>query len=389
MKQWWTMGAVGAAGALAIVSSGCTDTQAQGKGAPAAAPVEVARAVTREVRAADEFSGRIEATEAVDVRPRVTGIIEQVNFRDGQEVTRGQLLFTLDARPFAAEVARTEAQLAAAQASAALAASEVERARPLLAIKAVSQQEFDQLDSTLRSAQANARAAEATVQTARLNLGYTEIRAPIAGRASRAGVTAGNLVNANESVLTSIVSLDRVYAYFDASERVYLRYLQQGKRQPVDPAARPQVEMALATDTEFRHRGAVDFVDNRLNAQTGAIRARAVFDNRERQFTPGLFARVRVSGGEAAPAVLVPDVAIGTQQTKRFVLVVGADNTVQWREVTPGALVNGERVIESGLKADENVIVSGLQRVRPGQTVAPTPVAPKTAAAPAAANPAR
>lgn len=357
-----------AAGALPLILNACSDTRASA--APAAAakatPVEVVAALSRDVRPTEEFSGRIEATETVDVRPRVAGTIERVHFRDGQEVASGALLFTIDPRPFRAELARAEAQLSLARTQAALAATELRRTEPLVDLKAASQQELDQMIAAQRGTVASVAAAEAAVDTARLNLGYTEVRAPIAGRVSRANVTAGNFVAVGERVLTSLVSQDRVYAYFDASEAFYLRTLapRNGKRPAVS------IDIALAGESEFKYRGDIDFVDNRLNPVTGAIRVRAVLDNRERVFTPGLFARVRVADSAAQRSVLIPDVAVGTQQTKRFVLVVDNDQRVAWREIVPGPVVNGERIVARGLDAGERVIVGGLHRVRPGDTVA-------------------
>lgn len=351
--------------AAAFVVSGCGDSQAQG-GPPMAPPVSVAPAVQRDVALFEELSGRLEAPETVEVRARVAGTIERVHFRDGQEVKRGEPLFTLDARPFAAELARADAQLAAARSAQALAASELARTQKLLAAKAVSAQEADQAAAAARNADAQVRAAEAALTTARLNLDYASIRAPIAGRASRAALTAGNLVGAGDPVLTTIVAQDRVHAWFDIPEPLYLAQLRAGTK----PGA-VKVAMGLADEAGFPHEGRIDFVDNRMNPATGAIRARAVFDNKERRFVPGLFARLRLAAGTLPGAVLVPERAIGTDQTKRFVFVVGADNVAQFREVRLGGLQDGMRVVASGLKAGERVVVAGLQRVRPGTPLTP------------------
>jgi len=345
------------------VTSGCGPGQAQG-GPPMAPPVSAAPAVQKNVPLYDEFSGRIEAVETVEIRSRVAGTLERVHFRDGQELKRGELLFSIDARPFAAELARLEAQLASARSAEGLASSELARTRKLLEQKAVSQQEADQAEASVRNAQAAVRAAEASTASAKLNLGYTQVRAPIAGRASRANVTAGNLVGAADPVLTTLVAQDKVHAWFDVSEQAYLH-----ARSAMKGAAAPKVDMGLADETGFPHQGTVDFVDNRLNPATGSIRMRAVFDNRDRRFVPGLFARVRLSGGTAAAAVLTPERAIGTDQSKRFVFVVGDDKVAQFREVKLGALVDGMRIVTGGLKAGELVVVSGLQRVRPGAPV--------------------
>jgi RND family efflux transporter MFP subunit len=336
-------------------------------------PVSVAPAIQRQVQEFDEFTGRLEAPQSVDVRPRVSGYIKGVHFRDGQEVRQGDLLFSIDADPYLAELAKAKAQLAAAQTQVELARSEEERAHKLIDVKAISQQEYDQLTSGSRSAAANVQAAQAAVAAAELSVGYAQIRAPIAGRVSRANVTAGNLVNVGDPVLTSIVSQDRVYAYFEAGEDSYLKYVRldrEGARPSSRTHANP-VMMGLADEQGYPHRGVMDFVDNKLNPQTGAMRGRAVFDNADRRFTPGLFARLKLIGSGTYSAVLTPEQAIGTDQSKKFVLVIGEGNAAQFREVKLGALIDGMRVIRDGLKPGELVVVDGLQRVRPGMPVTP------------------
>ena len=358
------------AAAVALLVSGlggCSrSADAQG-GPPQAPPVSAAPAVQRTVVDSEEFSGRLEATEYVELRPRVSGTIEKIHFTDGAFVQKGQQLFTIDPRPFEAEAARAQSQLAATKARADLAQSELARAKTLLDSQAISRQEFDQLTSGTRTSQADIQGAEAALRTARLNLEYTQVRAPIAGRASRANITVGNLVN-EQSVLTSIAGVSRVYAYFDGSEQTYLRLRgdDKGGDRPL------KVKMGLANEQGFPHAGQVDFIDNRLNPQTGAIRMRATFDNAKGRFTPGLAARLRMEGTSAYDAVLVPDRAIGTDQTKKFVFVVGAaPGPAQFREVKPGTLIDGMRVVTGQLKAGELVVVDGLQRVIPGVPVAP------------------
>lgn len=337
--------------------------EAQG-GPPPAMPVSVAPAVQRSVSDNEEFSGRLEATEFVELRPRVAGTIDRVHFTDGAMVAKGQLLFTIDPRPFAAAAAQAESQLVAAKARAELATSELARAQKLLDSKAVSRQEFDQLSSGSRTSEADIKAAEAALRAARLNLEYAAVRAPIAGRVSRANVTAGNLVN-EQVVLTSIAGVSKVYAYFDGSEQTYLRIKAAGEKAPA-------VRMGLANEAGFPHAGKVDFVDNRLNPQTGAIRMRASFDNAKGQFTPGLAAKLTMATSAPYTAVMVPERAIGTDQSKKFVYVVGEGGQPQFREIKPGALVEGMRVVQNGsVKPGENVIVDGLQRVIPGMPVAP------------------
>jgi membrane fusion protein, multidrug efflux system len=355
------LAALGACSAALIGCGGAADAQG---GPPPAAPVSVAPAVQRTVSDSEEFSGRLEATEFVELRSRVAGTVDHVHFSDGAMVKKGQLLFTIDPRPFAAEVARAQSLLVAARARADLANTEVARAQKLLDVNAVSRQEFDQLSSGSRTAAADIKTAEATVQVARLNLDFASVRAPIPGRVSRAAVTAGNVVN-DQVVLTSIAGVARVYAYFDGSEQTFLRVkaAHQGA---------PAVRMGLANETGFPHEGKVDFVDNRLNPQTGAVRMRAAFDNSKGQFTPGLAAKLTMSTSASYEAVMVPEAAIGTDQTKKFVYVVGADGQPQFREIKPGALLEGMRVVQGGsVRPGENVIVDGLQRVIPGMPVAP------------------
>ena len=343
---------------------GCGDPATAQGGAPQAAPVSVVPAVQRTVTDSEEFSGRLEAVEFVELRPRLSGTIDQVHFTDGAAVRKGQLLFSIDPRPFAAEVARAESQLAAVTARAELAQIELARAQKLVDAKAVSRQEFDQLNSSARTSQADIKTAEAALRVARLNLEYAAVRAPITGRASRANVTSGNLVN-EQTVLTTIAGTARIYAYFDGSEQTYLRVTAGNQKTPL-------VRMGLANESGHPHEGRVDFIDNRLNAQTGAIRMRASFDNSQGLFTPGLAVKLTMGTSAPYPAVMVPERAIGTDQTKKFVYVVAANGAPQFREVRLGALQGGMRVILDGsVKPGENVIVEGLQRVVPGMPVAP------------------
>ena len=362
MARRYAVGAALATGSWLLAACG-GPADAQG-GPPQAAPVSVAPAVQRAVSDSEEFSGRLEAAEFVELRPRVAGTVEKLHFADGALVQKGQLLFTIDPRPFEAEVARAESQRAAAVARAELAKSELARAQKLLDAKAVSRQEFDQLNSGTRTSDADIRAAEAALRVARLNLGYAQVRAPIAGRVSRANVTAGNLVS-EQVVLTTIAGVDKVYAYFDGSEQTFLRVKGSGERAP-------KVRMGLSNEAGFPHEGKVDFVDNRLNPQTGAIRLRASFDNAKGQFVPGLAVKLTMATSSAYDAVLVPDRAIGTDQSKKFVYVVGADGQPQFREIKPGTLVDGMRVVTNhSVKPGEHVVVDGLQRIMPGMPVQP------------------
>ena len=365
------------AAAIAVATlqfEGCGNSQASPTRAsvPRGPSVGIAAAVLRSVRDSDEFSGRLEATEAVELRARVGGYIKKVNFHAGEEVAKGQLLFTIDPDTYRAAVDHARAELAAAQARSALAHTEQERARSLLAEKALSQEEYDQRSAALRTSQADVDAAQAALESALLDLGYSQVRAPIAGKVSRERVTEGNLVTAGSTLLTTIVSQDKVYAVFDASESVYLKYaaLVAGplSASPSHPA---YAQLGLLNESGFPHDGVIESFDNRVDSETGSVRARALFDNARRQYTPGLYARVRLLSGAPYDAVLTPERAIGTNQDRKFVLVVGGDGVAQVRPVELGELVDGMRVISAGLKPGENVVVDGLQRVRPGAPVTP------------------
>lgn len=348
--------------ALLLAACGQKPGGAGGHGGPP--PVSVAPATQREVQEFDEFTARLEAPDTVEVRARVAGTVEAVRFKEGQVVRKGDPLFSIDARAFKAEVARAEAQIAALKTQADLARADLARSEKLVSVNAVSQQEIDQLRSALRSAEANQKAAEAALVQARLNVEYANVTAPVSGRTSRANVTPGNLVGVGDPVLTSVVSSDKVYAYFDASEATYLKYMRSAK------PAQTAVQMGLSNEQGYPHTGKLDFVDNRLNPATASIRVRAVFDNKAGQFTPGLYARVKLGGSGSYPGVVVPDRAITTDQTRKIVLIVGANNIVQPRPVTPGALIDGMRVVD-GVKAGELVVVDGLLRAFPGAPVTP------------------
>jgi RND family efflux transporter MFP subunit len=351
-------------------------------GKPPAAPpppaVTVAVVPEREVTEWDEFTGRMEAVDAVEIRPRVSGYIQRVDFAEGKEVRKGEVLFEIDPRPYQADLARAQAQLEQARTAADLASKEVVRAEKLVNVQAISREEFDSRTSAEANSQAAVRAAEAAVQTARLNLEWTRVRAPIGGRVSNAEVTEGNLVQAGPptaTLLTTVVSLDPIYVYFEGDEQTYLKYsgLARAGSRPSSRDVRNPVYLGLMNeDGQFPHRGYIDFVDNQLNPQTGTIRARAVFSNKDRLFTPGLFARVRLVGSGKYRATLVLDRAIGTDQDKKFVLVLKPDNTVDYRPVQLGRLIEGLRVITSGLKEGDKVVINGIQRVRPGMKVTPT-----------------
>ena len=356
-----------------LVASGCAPQAAP---APQAPQVSVAEAVQREVSDWDEFTGRIEAIESVEIRPRVSGYIERVAFLEGGTIRKGDLLFVIDPRPYRAELDKAEAELVRARASAELARNEVARGDRLLRAHAVSQEEYDQRVNAGRESEADVRAAEAAVETARLNLGFTRITSPIDGRVGKAEVTLGNLVtggSASSTLLTTVVSIDPIYVAFEGDEGVYLKYAQLGQLRELrgSSSTRNTVRVALANETDFPHQGELVFLDNQLNPATGTIRARALLDNHARQLTPGLFARVRLIGSENRPAVVIDDRAVGTDQSQKFVYVVGEHNVVDYRVVKLGRLFDGLRIVEEGLIPGERIVVNGLQRVRPGVTIAP------------------
>jgi RND family efflux transporter MFP subunit len=365
--------------AVSVVSlalSACGRSAAQSQAAMAPPQVNVAQALARQVTESDEFTGRFEAVEHVDVRPRVSGYISSVNFAEGSEVTKGDVLFVIDPRPYEAERNRARAQLAQARSQLALAKSQRDRATALLAKHAISQEEFDTRTAGNEQAEANVAAAQAALDSAALNLGFTRVLAPISGRISRALVTSGNLVGAGQTLLTTVVSVDPIYVSFDGDEQVYLKYLkEQHAAAGGAQEARNPVRVGLADESGYPHEGVLVFTDNALDPATGTIRSRARLANHERLFAPGLFARIKLLGSAQHEAVLIQDSAVGTDQTERFVLIVGKDNKVSYRPVKLGPIVDGLRVVAEGLAPGETIVVNGLQRVRPGAQVSPQQVA--------------
>jgi len=334
--------------------------------------VTVAAAEERKITEWDEFMGRLEAVESVEIRPRVSGYIERVVFVAGKEVRKGDVLFQIDPRPYQAEVAHAEAELGQARSASELAARSLGRSKQLAAGDAISREELDNRTAAAERSAAAVRGAQAAVATARLNLEWTRVRSPIAGRVGRAEVTAGNLVQAGSATrLTTVVSLDPIYASFDADERSYLKYAARGGNGPRDHRTRILLGTA-GEGSAFPHEGYVDFFDNQLDPRSGTVRARAVFSNKDHLFAPGLFARLKLVGGAAYQATVVSDRAVGTDQDKKFVLVVKADSTVEYRPIQLGRLVDGYRVVAGGVNPGEKVVVNGLQRVRPGMHVTAT-----------------
>jgi RND family efflux transporter MFP subunit len=344
---------------------------------PRTPEVTVAPVVTRDVADWDEFTGRFEAVNSVEVRPRVSGYVQRASFTEGATVRQGDVLFVIDPRPYEAEVARAEAALESARTRDKLAGSELDRAQRLLSTQAISREEFDARTSGSAESNAGVRAAQAALETARLNLEWTTVRAPISGRVGRAEVTPGNLVQAgppNATLLTTIVSLDPIYVYFDTDEQAYLKsaHSMGSARGGASRLSKRPVFVGLANETDFPHEGTLDFVDNRLDGTAGTIRVRAVIANHDHVFTPGLFARVKLVGGERYQASLIDDRSIGTDQDRKFVLVLKPDSSVEYRAITLGPTVDGLRVVKTGLKPGENIVINGLQRVRPGMKVVAT-----------------
>lgn len=368
-------GSVLAAAALAAALAGCARSQASGKpAAPPAPEVTVATVIAKPLRDWQEFSGRLQAVDSVEIRPRVSGYIDSIQFTEGARVKKGQLLFRIDPRPFQAEVNRLTAQLRRARSQSELAASNHDRGKRLVAQHMISQQDFDQLATTASTSTDDIGAAAAALETARLNLEFTEVRSPIDGRVSRALITAGNLVS-NTNVLTTVVSDDPVYAYFDADEQTYLKFAPRAATGGSTREGTDAVFMGLIDEEGYPHTGRLDFVDNQVDPQSGTIRGRAVFDNKDGRFTPGLFARIKLVGGDVRNTILIDERAVGTDLGKKFVLALKSDNTLEYRPVNLGASVEGLRVVNTGLAANDVIVVNGLQHVKPGIAVTPTKVA--------------
>lgn len=359
-----------AALSLSALVAGCNAKADQAPSAPPAPSVTVAEVVTRPLRQWDEFTGRIEAIQTVQIRPRVGGYIDSVRFQEGARVHKGQVLFQIDPRPFQAEANRLAAEVAASRAKLDLARANRERGQRLVEQDALARSEFDRLVSEEKAAAAALQASAASLQAARLNLEFTRVTSPIDGRVSRAMITRGNLVTSADQ-LTTVVSENPVYVSFNTDEQTYLKYGAAGRGQ-----AGP-VYIGLMTEDGYPHAGKLVFTDNALDGQSGTINGRALFANANGQFTPGLFARVKLVSTTATPTAMVPDRAVGADLGKRFVLVLGRGNAAEYRAVTLGPRVGDLRIIRDGLRPGETVVVGGAQRVKPGQVVAPTRIALK------------
>lgn len=373
----------------AAVLAACSGGHAEEAGMPPPPQVSAAPVLIKPVSQWDDFSGRVEAVQSVELRPRVSGYIDKVNYVEGEEVKKGDVLFTIDARSYQAEYDRARAELARARTQSTLARSESERAKKLSDQQAISTETWEQRRAAADQAGASVQAAQAALDAAALNLEFTKVRAPINGRAGRAMVTAGNLVTAGDSasVLTTLVSLDTVFVYFDADEATFLRYAQMARKgeRPSERDSDLPVKVGLSGEDGYPHEGKVDFLDNQVTRSTGTIRVRALLDNADRTFTPGLFARVQLLGSGQFQAMLIDEKAVLTDQDRKYVYVVDKDGKAQRQDITLGRNADGLRIVQQGLKAGDRVIIDGVQKVfMPGMPVQAKAVAMQPVAAPAA-----
>lgn len=362
-----------------LVLMACEESTTAESSVPATPPsVTVSQPVLREITEWDEYTGRFQAVENVEIRSRISGYLESIHFTDGQTVQEGDLLFVIDQRPFEVALERAEAELNQARTRVSLADKELERARPLLSRGNIAQSVFDERLQAKQEADAAVRGAIAAVNAAKLDLAYTEIKAPVTGRISQHEVSVGNLVTggtANATLLTVIVSIDPIHFYFDANEAAFLKYARlarSGQRASSREAANP-VQLSLFDEDGFPHRGEMNFVENRFDTETGTVRGRAVFENSDSIFVPGMFARIRLLGSGSYQAVMVPDEVIGTDQSRKFVYVVDDQGTVAARLVELGPVIDGLRVVREGLAAEDRIIIAGIQRARAGAKVTAEP----------------
>ncbi len=369
----------------AIVLTACSHSHAQSasNAAPPPPSVTVAEVIARPLHHWDELTGELQAVNTVEVRPRVSGFIDSVEFIEGARVRKGQVLFQIDPRPFQIEIERLDAEIKRAQSKLDYATAGHARAERLFAQNAIAREEYEQLTSAETEASGDVGSLNAQLHAARLNLEYTHVRSPIDGHVSRAVITSGNLVS-NTSLLTTVVSDDPIYAYFDTDEATYLRFVRQerGDSTPSraaaaghgeSPSASP-VFMGLVGEQGYPHQGLLDFIDNQVDARSSTIHVRAVFDNKDGRFTPGLFARIKLVANDSYNAILIDERAVGNDLGKKFVLVLKPDSTLEYRPVTLGTRIDGLRVVEEGLTAADTIVVNGLQHVMPGAKVAATRV---------------
>jgi RND family efflux transporter MFP subunit len=356
---------------FALLAQACSEQAAQAPASPPPPAVTVANPLEKNVVEWDEYTGRFEAVDTVEVRARISGVLDDVKFKDGAIVNQGDLLFVIDPRPFERVLDRDRAALQGAKVQQEFAEKDLERAKPLIANNTISAQLFDQRTQAVRAAQANVLAAEASVRSAELDVEFTQIHAPVSGRIGRKLVSEGNYITGGSgsgTLLTTIVSIDPIYFYFDVSEADFLKYKrldEQGLRPSSRNTPNP-VQLALQGDPSFTYKGKMNFVDNRIDPNTGSLRGRAVFENPHQLFQPGLFGRIRLIGSGEYKAILLPDMAVATDQSNRFVFVVTDDGTVSTKAAVLGPIIDGLRVIRSGVAASDWVIVDGMQRARTG-----------------------
>ena len=350
--------------------SGCGQDQS-GTPAPPPIPVKTMDVIEMEVMDWDEYTGRLEAVEMVDVRARVSGYLEHVNFKDGDKVKKSDLLFQIDSRTYAAELKRAESELARTRSRVELSQNDFKRAERLRLSKAISDEEYDLRSKTVTENTATMHAAEAAVQMARLNYEFTQVRSPIDGRIGRELITSGNIINGDQTLLTTIVSIDPIYVYLDTDERAVLKYrrLAAVGQRANENEGRIIVQLGLIDENGYPHQGYIDYVDPRMDASTGTLKVRGLIKNPDQLLSPGLFARVRIHGGSPHPALLIPGRAIGTDQDQQFVWVVKPDGLVDYRKIKPGIQFGSFRTVLEGLSVDDQIVVDGLPKVRPGVKV--------------------
>jgi membrane fusion protein, multidrug efflux system len=365
---------------IVLTACGHSHAQSASNAAPPPAAVTVAQVIARPLHHWDELTGELQAVNTVDVRPRVSGFIDSVQFTEGARVSKGQVLFQIDPRPYEIEIERLTSEIKRAQSKLEFATAGHTRAERLYAQNAIAREEYEQLTSAETEASGDLGSLNAQLHAARLNLEYTHVRSPIDGHVSRAVITAGNLVS-NTNLLTTVVSDDPIYAYFDTDEATYLRFIRQerGDRTPprggtVHGTSQSPVFMGLAGEQGYPHQGLLDFIDNQVDARSSTIHVRAVFDNKDGRFTPGLFARIKLVANDSYNAILIDERAVGNDLGKKFVLVLKSDSTVEYRPVTLGTRLDGLRVVEEGLQPADTIVVNGLQHVMAGAKVAATRV---------------
>lgn len=359
--------------ASTLVLAGCDSGQAGGEQAPPSPEVSIAQVLSRPVQQWNEYTGRVSAIHTIELRARVSGYVQRVAYKEGQEVKKGDLMFLIDQRPYRTALANAQAQLDRARVAEQLARMRDKNARLLIEAEAISREELDTRRTTHTQSAADIDAAEAVVANAKLQLEFTEVRAPVAGKTSRALVTVGNLAVADQTILTTVVSQDPMYVYFDVDESSYLRYGEQARESEGAPAG-TLVRAGLANEEGYPHAGTIDFFDNQVNSAVGTIRARAVLPNADRVFTPGLFVRVQFVSGRKENVLLIDDKAVMTDQDRKYVYVVDKDNKVQRKDIVPGRMAEGLRVIQSGLAADDRIVVAGQQKIHPGMPVKPNEI---------------